>query len=127
MKALGIPGTFDNFQAQVALAGETFDPVGKLASLTSIDEDDLQPPKEQKKGLQELGSVAILNISGMHDHSEDQSKGINQNVSLSSHDLFACIKATLSGLANHFSAFHPSIPADLRVYSPPLPLCVREF
>ena len=103
MKAFGILGTFDNFQAQVALAGETSDPVGKLASITPIDKDDFQPSIEQKKGLQELGPIAILNISGMHDHPKDQSKGINQNVPLSSHDLFACIKATLSGLANHFN------------------------
>src|SRR6218665_141189 len=80
------------------------EPVFQLASVTSVRPDHFEPAKPQGLLEEGLGSISILQTSGMNDDAEDQSQGVDQQVTFSPQNLLACIEATLATLASPLNA-----------------------
>jgi len=80
------------------------EPFQQVARISSIGPNLSQPAEPGSLFQEQLGSVSVLYASGVNADSQNQTQGIYQKMSFSSHDLFACIKAALSGLASHLNA-----------------------
>ena len=80
------------------------EPFQQAAGISSIGPYLAQPAEPGRLFQEQLGSLSVLDASGVNADSQDQAQGIYQKMSFSSHDLFACIKAALSGLASHLNA-----------------------
>src|SRR5579864_1930220 len=86
-------------------AKSEFSEPGLKRSCVAAVSPNLSQPAETESPLQEkFGSIPVLQAGGMHADHQDQSQRVYQEMSFSSHDLLACIKAALSGLASHLNA-----------------------
>ena len=97
---------FDHLQAQTAAWQQRLEPAAEpFASITSINPDEAQPTKGRGQlSEHQAGAIAILNVGRMHDHGQNQTQRIHQEMSLSSQDLLACIVAAHSSVVRYFNA-----------------------
>ncbi len=97
---------FDDFQPQTAARQQPFEPLAeRIAGVASIDPNQTQPTKGGRQLLQhQAGAIAILDVGGVHDHRQNQTQRINQEMALSSHDLLARIVAAHSSVVRYFNA-----------------------
>ena len=99
-------GAFDDLQAQTAARQQCLEPLTERgARVAPVDPDQAQPTEGRGQFLEhQAGAVAILNVAGMNHHGQDQTQRIHQEMSLSSHNLFACIVAAHSSVVRYFNA-----------------------
>jgi len=96
----------DHFQAQTTARQQRFEPLAeRVTGIASVDPDQTQPTEGQFQLLEHQASaLAILNVGGMNDHGQNQTQRIHQEMSFSSHDLFACIVAAHSSVVRYLNA-----------------------
>ena len=97
-------GAFDDFDVEL---GQDFANglVEERALVGAVGEQLLQKRKQAKeRGQQKNSSVAILNIGGMHDGMQQQSLGVDENVSLLALDQLACVEPRWIDVRPPFSA-----------------------
>src|ERR1700757_2665738 len=101
LKAGGVSGAFDDLDGPLAEFGESLMQVG--ASVDTVGEEMAQPGKQLVDGLDDQhGTIAILDISGVHLGADQQTASIGHNVALTPFDLLGRIvpprPAALGGL-----------------------------
>jgi hypothetical protein len=75
------------------------------ALVGAVGEQLLQKRKQAKeRGQQKSASVAILNVGSMYDGMQQQSLGVDENVSLLALDQLACVEAMWIDARPPFSA-----------------------
>ena len=85
-KAGGVSGAFDDFDGPVAKSGEGVTQVG--AVIDAVGEEMAQPRKQLVDGLDhQHGTIAILDIGGMHLGTDQQTASIGHNVALAAPSL----------------------------------------
>lgn len=84
--------SFHNREREVVVAAH---PMDEFPGVATVGPDDAQP-LEPMLGLPEhqFGAIAILDISSVDHDRQEQSEGIDEDVTLSSLHLFPSIKAT---------------------------------
>src|SRR5260221_9138005 len=99
-------GALDHLQAQAAAGKPCLQPAAEcVTSVASIHPDESQPTEGCRQFLEhQARSVAVLNIGGMNDHRQNQTKRVHQEMSFSSHDLLACIVAAHSSVIRYLNA-----------------------
>ena len=97
---------FNHLQAQTAAGKQSLEPLAEsFAGITSIDPDQAQPAKRRRELPQhQARAVAILNVGRVNHHRQNQTQRIHQEMSLSSHDLFARIVAAHSSVVRYLNA-----------------------
>src|SRR5438132_10899962 len=80
LKADSVSGAFDDLDGPLAEFGESFGQVG--AVVDTVGEEMAQPGKQLVDGLDDQhGTIAILDIGGVHLGADQQTAGIGHNVS----------------------------------------------
>ena len=83
----------DHFEAQPAPGQEVLHPGDQLSGVAAIGKDAAQPAEAcQKNGKNQPRSITILDGGRMHDHMQDQTQRVHQEVSFASQHLLACIE-----------------------------------
>ena len=86
LKAGGLSGAFDDLDGPLAEFGERFTQVG--AVVDTVGEQVAQPGKQLVDGLNDQhGTIAILEIGGVHLGPNQQTTRIGHNVTLAAFDL----------------------------------------
>ena len=94
LKALGPVAAADDVEVELAEGTQPFDPGDQGTAIAAICPDDLQSAKEQVEARKEGdGPVPVLHGGGSHADTQNQAKGIDQEVSLAPADLLAGIVA----------------------------------
>src|SRR5258707_7527779 len=101
LKADSVSGAFDDLDGPLAEFGENFGQVG--AVVDTVGEEMAQPGKQLVDGLNDQhGTIAILDIGGVHPGAHQQTASIGHNVALTPLDLLCRIvntpAAALGGL-----------------------------
>jgi hypothetical protein len=82
---------FDDLQGPMI---RHLDPLDQLAGITPVGPDQPQTAEALAQAVQhQSGTVAILNISGMHHSHENQPQGIDEQMPLAAQDLLAGVVA----------------------------------
>ena len=90
MKADGVSGAFDDFDGPVTEFGEGITQTGAI--IDAVGEEMTQPGKQLVDGRDDQsGTVAILDIGGVHLGADQQTASISHNVTLTAFDLLGCI------------------------------------
>lgn len=90
---------FDDFQSEPTPRPKSAHPFDQPASVAAVRPDAAQPAEAVTQGREKQArSIAILNIGRVDADQQDQSQGIDQKMSLSSHHLLASIVSTNSAL-----------------------------
>jgi hypothetical protein len=101
--------TFDNLQSPPAELGR---PAYQLAGVTTIGPDDLEAGKQSTNLPQhELGSVAVLDVGGVHDDTQYQTEHIDHDVSLSALDFLARVVPAVPPFSTVFTDWLSMIAA----------------
>src|ERR1700722_12529291 len=97
---------FDYFQANPSSRQKRLEPGAKgVACIAAIDPYYSQPAESYRELFEhEASAIAILDVGRMDYHSQNQTQRVNQDMALSSHDLFACIVAAPSSVVRCFNA-----------------------
>jgi hypothetical protein len=84
-----------NLQADRPLGPQRPHPVHQRSGIGPVGPDVPQPRLAMSEALQELcRAIAVLHPGGCHDHREDESEGIDEEMTLATFDLFAGIVPT---------------------------------
>src|SRR6267142_2169862 len=95
LKADSVSGAFDDLDGPFAEFGESFGQVG--AVVDTVGEEMAQPGKQLVDGLDDQhGTIAILDIGGVHLGADQQTASIGHNVALTPFDLLGRIVTTRS-------------------------------
>src|SRR5438132_462768 len=90
LKADSVSGAFDDLDGPLAEFGESFGQVG--AVVDTVGEEMAQPGKQLVDGLDDQhGTIAILDIGGVHRGADQQTASIGHNVALTPFDLLGRI------------------------------------
>src|SRR5882762_9787668 len=93
LKADSVSGAFDDLDGPLAEFGESFGQVG--AVVDTVGEEMAQPGKQLVDGLDDQhGTIAILDIGGVHLGADQQTASIGHNVALTPFDLLGRIVTT---------------------------------
>src|SRR6266850_1477212 len=93
LKADSVRGAFDDLDGPLAEFGESFGQVG--AVVDTVGEEMAQPGKQLVDGLDDQhGTIAILDIGGVHLGADQQTASIGHNVALTPFDLLGRIVTT---------------------------------
>ena len=97
--------TLDDLQAHAPVRQKPFAPTHQFSRVTAVGKNASQPTKTLQKHRQDqLRAVTILDRRRMNDYVQDQTQRINQEMSLSSHDLLSRIIAAHSSVVRCFNA-----------------------
>ena len=90
LKAGSVSGAFDDVDGPVTEFGEGLTQVGVV--IDAVGEEMTQPGKQLVNGLDDKpGTIAILDIGGMHLGTDHQTASIGHNVAFTAFDLLGCI------------------------------------
>jgi hypothetical protein len=71
-------------------ATRLFDPADQLPCISAISPDDLQARERASHFLQQgFGAIAILNVCRMHEHSQNQTQCVDQQMAFATGDFFS--------------------------------------
>jgi hypothetical protein len=90
-KAVAAPGTFDHPDEPAA---QGIGPLDQRPAIHPVSPDQLEPGEVPLElGQHQLGSLGVLEISGMNHYHQQQSQGVHYDMALVASDLLACIVA----------------------------------
>jgi hypothetical protein len=90
---------FDDLRAGATRRAHTTHPLDQRASVPAVGPDAAQPPEASaQRRKQQASPIAILHVRRVDADQENQSRRIDQKMSLSSHHLLASIISTNSAL-----------------------------
>src|SRR5882724_2685168 len=93
LKADSVSGAFDDLDGPLAEFGESFGQVG--AVVDTVGEEMAQPGKQLVDGLNnQHGTIAVLDIGGVHLGTNQQTRSIGHNMTLAAFDLLCRIVNT---------------------------------
>src|SRR5207237_7308285 len=93
LKSGGVGGAFDNLDGPLAEFGESVTQIG--AVIDTVGEEMAQPGKQiMDRRNDKPGTIAILDIGGVHLGSDQQTGSIGHNVALTAFDLLGRIVTT---------------------------------
>jgi len=110
LEAGHVVAAFDDLQDPVA---QFSCPVDQFPGVSPIGPDQLEPREfPDQLGQHQLGPVAVLDVGGMHDHSQEQAQGVYNDVPLASLDLLAGVVAPGPPFSTVFTDWLSRIAAE---------------
>ena len=105
-----IAETLDDFQRPAADASG---PVDQLPSVATVGPNQLESRETAAQFPQhELGSIAVLDVGGVDDHSQDQTEDVDHDVPLSALDFLARVVSTVPPFSAVFTDWLSMIAAE---------------
>ena len=113
LESFDVVASLHDLHAQAAYPTQVSHPIEQCTCVTTIGPDESKAHErvgEDRK--HELGTVAILDVGGMHDHGEDEAERVDDYVTLASTDFFARIVTANAPLEVVFTDWLSMIAAD---------------
>ena len=94
-------------------------PVDQLSGVTPVGPGDFEPGEEAAKlAKHELGSIAVLDVGGVHDDGQDQAEDVDHDVPLAALDFLARVVPAVPPFSTVFTDWLSMIAAEAVGFRP---------